>query len=324
MGRRLDLVIKVSLDWKLASETAKRILGPGFKLSEEEKNVLKEKYIRSIEKVDSDISNFTGLKIDKSLDKILIMDSYDWIDKTIESYKQIFENNIKGMALSWQDRRILSELIGQQLAYMSIKVLGQYDSCFFGNDKIGQMYFLHQNIERTALELRVGLDDFIDWIALHEHTHQYEFNSNTSSWLREYINKKVQESIEKDVRNRRFSLFNRHDNFNTLAKSDIQAVMCLMEGFSDYVMNELSPKFVFSHSQIKEKLSEKRRNGEIDALQFKKQQYLIGEKFVREVVNEKGMDFLRKAFESAENLPNYQEIMEPKKWVVRIETMKNT
>jgi uncharacterized protein (DUF2342 family) len=80
----------------------------------------------------------------------------------------------------------------------------------------------------------------------------------------------------------------------------------------------------FSHSQIKEKLNEKRRNNGMNALQFKKQQYLIGEKFVREVVNEKGMNFLRKAFESAENLPNYQEIIEPKKWIIRMETMKNT
>ncbi|MCW1296537.1 MAG: zinc-dependent metalloprotease [Candidatus Parvarchaeota archaeon] len=305
----------MSLDWEIVRETAKDMVSG--RMSNEEKEKLRERYVKSIEKIDPDISNFTGLEIEKSLDSILILDPYDWIDITIENYKQIFESNKIKVSLSWSDRKILSQLIGQQVAYMSTKVLGQYDPYFFGKGKIGQMYFLHPNIEKTAMELRVGIDDFIDWIAIHERTHQYEFDNKKSSWLKDYINKKIQEAIKMDINNRRFSFFSRFDDPNLIARSDLQATMCLMEGFSDYVMNKLAPKFIFSHSQIKEKF-EKKRSEKGDILQLKRQQYIIGEKFVNEVVDSKGMKFLIKAFEVPENLPSYCEINEPRLWIERM------
>ena len=106
----------------------------------------------------------------------------------------------------------------------------------------------------------------------------------------------------------------------------ITAVMSLLEGHADVVMDGVGPAVIPSVNQIRRKF-ERRRKGasgldrvlrRLLGFDAKLAQYRNGAAFVRGVMAEVGMDGFNKVWVSPENLPSLAEIGDPVTWVRRV------
>jgi len=111
------------------------------------------------------------------------------------------------------------------------------------------------------------------------------------------------------------------------AMDRLTAVMTLLEGHATYVMDGVGPLVVPSVAEISREFARRRTAHRIrpDALlrkvlglDAKMRQYRDGERFVREVVGEVGMDGLNRIWTSPNTLPTMAEIAQPAAWVRRV------
>ncbi|NJP69093.1 zinc-dependent metalloprotease [Streptomyces spiramenti] len=107
----------------------------------------------------------------------------------------------------------------------------------------------------------------------------------------------------------------------------LTAVMSLLEGHADFVMDGVGPQVVPSVVEIREKFTKRREAGagRVDrvlrrllGMDAKLRQYREGERFVRTVVEEVGMAGFNKVWTSPNTLPTQAEIADPREWVARV------
>ena len=111
------------------------------------------------------------------------------------------------------------------------------------------------------------------------------------------------------------------------AMDRLTAVMTLLEGHATYVMDGVGPLVVPSVAEISREFSRRRNEHRVrpDALlrkvlglDAKMRQYRDGERFVRAVVGEVGMDGFNRIWTSPNTLPTMAEIAQPAAWVRRV------
>ena len=109
--------------------------------------------------------------------------------------------------------------------------------------------------------------------------------------------------------------------------SRLTAVMSLLEGHADYVMDGVGPDVVPSVAEIREKFQKRRASGasrldmvlrRLLGLDAKLRQYRDGERFVRAVVDEAGMAGFNRVWTSPNTLPTKAEIAKPAEWIARV------
>ncbi|MGW9253733.1 zinc-dependent metalloprotease [Streptomyces albidoflavus] len=107
----------------------------------------------------------------------------------------------------------------------------------------------------------------------------------------------------------------------------VTAVMSLLEGHADYVMDGVGPRIVPSVVEIREKFQRRRAAGanrldqilrRLLGLDAKLRQYRDGERFVRAVVDEVGMEGFNRVWTSPNTLPTAAEITHPAEWIARV------
>jgi coenzyme F420 biosynthesis associated uncharacterized protein len=106
----------------------------------------------------------------------------------------------------------------------------------------------------------------------------------------------------------------------------LTAVMTLVEGHGDYVMDAVGPSVVPSVEDIREKFSHRRGSaGRLEqifrrvlGIDLKMKQYEQGSVFVSTVVAEAGMAGFNKVWTSPETLPTRAEIENPREWLERV------
>ena len=106
----------------------------------------------------------------------------------------------------------------------------------------------------------------------------------------------------------------------------LTAVMTLVEGHGDYVMDAVGPKVVPSVEEIRAKFSARRHSGSrieqairrILGIDLKMKQYAQGARFVETVVSEAGMDVFNRVWTSPETLPVKAELEDPQLWLARV------
>jgi coenzyme F420 biosynthesis associated uncharacterized protein len=195
-------------------------------------------------------------------------------------------------------------------------------------------------------ELGVVPDDFRLWVCLHEETHRAQFAS--VSWLRSYVQQQMTEfllasdldpgallerlreaagAVADAVRGGEASLI---DAIQTPEQRTIldrlTAVMTLVEGHGDYVMDAVGPAVVPSVAEIRARFQGRRdASGRLDktirrllGIDIKMKQYAEGSRFVRTVVAQAGMDGFNRVWTSPETLPTREEINEPAAWIARV------
>jgi coenzyme F420 biosynthesis associated uncharacterized protein len=240
--------------------------------------------------------------------------------------------------------RVTGAEVGSLLGVLSTRVLGQYDA--FGEGS--RMLLVAPNVVQVERELEVEPADFRLWVCLHEETHRVQFGANP--WLAEHLLGRVRSLVgglmadPSQVMDRLAHALRGLpdlvrgtgsgapllDAIQTPAEREqlaaITAVMSLLEGHADVVMDAVGPDVVPSVETIRARFARRRAGrGAVDqllrrllGLDAKARQYTDGARFVREVQERVGVDGFNAVWTSPETLPRPAEIAEPAGWVARV------
>jgi coenzyme F420 biosynthesis associated uncharacterized protein len=108
--------------------------------------------------------------------------------------------------------------------------------------------------------------------------------------------------------------------------AELTAVMSLLEGHADVVMDSVGPQVIPSVGEIRRKFDERRSSSvgidrllrKLLGLEAKMRQYRDGAVFVRAVTDQVGRDGFNAVWSSPETLPRAAEILDPGAWVRRV------
>ncbi|MFM9448137.1 zinc-dependent metalloprotease [Streptomyces acidiscabies] len=249
--------------------------------------------------------------------------------------------------------------LGMLLSFLSSRVLGQYETFApatrdlpAGSNGGGRLLLVAPNIVHVERELDVDPHDFRLWVCLHEETHRTQFSA--VPWLRDHLEGEIQSFLgETDVDPSTFLERIREaaqslaggrpegeedDGGRSLVElvqspaqreilARLTAVMSLLEGHADFVMDGVGPEVVPTVAEIREKFQQRRAKGasrldialrRLLGLDAKMKQYRDGERFVRAVVDQVGMDGFNRVWTSPNTLPTKAEIAKPADWVARV------
>ncbi|MFJ8360223.1 zinc-dependent metalloprotease [Streptomyces sp. NPDC093984] len=249
--------------------------------------------------------------------------------------------------------------VGMLLSFLSSRVLGQYETFApptrelpAGENGGGRLLLVAPNIVHVERELDVEPHDFRLWVCLHEETHRTQFTA--VPWLRDHLEGEIQSflaetdidpmTVLERVREAVQSLAGGRpegeegDDGHSLVElvqtpaqreilGRLTAVMSLLEGHADFVMDGVGPEVVPSVAEIREKFQQRRARGasrldlalrKLLGLDAKLRQYRDGERFVRAVVEQVGMDGFNRVWTSPNTLPTKAEIAKPADWVARV------
>ena len=248
------------------------------------------------------------------------------------------------MALA--NRWVTTRQLGFLLGFMGTRVLGQYDLALLSAEAPpGRLLFVEENIRATARALDVPIGPFRTWIALHETTHAFEFEAHP--WLRPYLAERLERQLTafgKDarglgreaLRGLGRSIRGEGDGEHWIERMmgpeqrvlfrETQAVMSLLEGFSDYVMDEVGRDLVPDVERISARFHERRSRRtpferavlRLTGMDLKLEQYKKGERFVRAIAEAGGSAALARLWTGPETLPRDGEIDVPERWMARV------
>jgi coenzyme F420 biosynthesis associated uncharacterized protein len=243
------------------------------------------------------------------------------------------------------NRFLTTQQIGFFLGYLGTRVLGQYDIALLSAEaKPGRLLFVEENIRATAAALGVPLSDFRTWICLHETTHAFEFEAN--DWLRPYLAERLERQLAgvfDQARSlqadgligivRRLSEARGHPLTALWSAeqrrlfAETQVVMSLLEGFSDWVMDEVGEQVLPNVRAIRQRFEARRSQrlrgldgliARLTGLDLKIEQYRRGERFVRGVAAAGGREAVRLLWVGPSNLPSQRELAQPTEWLARV------
>lgn len=302
------------------------------------------------------VADFTGLRAPGRA-KAAVLDRAGWVDANVASMRimlaPLTEKLGERLAQSPAapiGRRVAGIEVGSLLGYLAQRVLGQYDLLVPdsepGAPDADAVYYVGPNV--LGLEKRFAFRplDFRRWIAIHEVTHRAQFTG--VPWMREYFLSLVEGSlsiVDPDpavlfraigraadaVRAGKnpldegglVGLFASPEQQEILGR--VQALMSLLEGHGNYVMNELGRRHVNGADRMARVLHSRRQQkgigGQVQKLlgiEMKMRQYEVGERFVRGVEREAGIAALDAAWRGPESLPTVPELDDPSAWLARV------
>lgn len=326
-----------------------------------------EHYQVMLEAAQRQVAEYTGLEVSGLPDHVEVFSQQDWIDANIVSFRFLFdpisEKYIQALEEAEQNQiapapnprahriahGLLTVQVGVIMGFLARNVLGQFDLSLPEPEKGGKLYIVEDNVRRIELQLGLHPREFRQWITLHEVTHSFEFHCN--EWLRGYLMSTMQEYLDTiDWRGLSSPDFFRKIRENKTQKDDalkagglismiaspeqreilrrVQAVMSVLEGYSNHVMDQVGKDLLATYASMKERFERRKeyRSGaeklfrRLIGIDLKLQQYKQGQAFVDGVVEKEGLPFLNQVWESPEMLPSIEEVRDPARWIERIKT----
>jgi coenzyme F420 biosynthesis associated uncharacterized protein len=343
------------IDWQAVGEIARRRLGEaGAPIPAAQRAEAEAFYRATLLRIEPIVAEEIGSELPEALETPAVVDRLQWVDLNLSTFRVLFDRveralleaqegpDTTGRAMSrWLNRTVGNQQLGFMLAFLGRKVLGQYDvSLLAAGPTRGRLHFVEPNIVGTAAAMRLPRDEFRTFIALHEATHAFEFEAH--DWLRPYFAGLVAETVEQlaaesgglmeRVREaigggeghwlERIMTPTQRDTFNRT-----QALMSLLEGYSNHVMNAAGARILTNFAEIHDRFERRgERRGAVEraimritGLDLKMEQYVAGERFADEVIRSRDRAFLNRVWEGPERLPSLDEIRSPQRWIARIE-----
>ncbi|HEY8170070.1 MAG TPA: zinc-dependent metalloprotease [Candidatus Limnocylindria bacterium] len=342
------------IDWDAVRQIAHQRLGTAAApISDAERAEAEAFYRATLLRIEPIVAEEIGSQLPAALETPAVVDRLQWVDLNLATFRGLFERierillesqtgpDTTGRAMSrWFNRAVGNRQLGFMLAFLGRKVLGQYDvSLLAAGPARGRLHFVEPNIIGTAATMRIPRDEFRTFIALHEATHAFEFEAH--AWLRPYFADLVGSTMEQLASDsggmmerlrqalagggghwlERMMTPGQRETF-----SRTQALMSLLEGYSNHVMNaagaRILPNFEEIHARF-ERRGERRGPVEraimrLTGLDLKMEQYVAGERFAEAVIAARGRDFLNRVWSGPDALPSLEEIREPERWMARI------
>ncbi|MCM8746756.1 zinc-dependent metalloprotease [Thermomicrobium sp. CFH 73360] len=347
------------IDWGRARELAVRFAGE-VRLGAKEREEATATYRRLIEELAPAIATFVGAPVPPGIHRVYAFDRIDWIDANLEGFAEILRPletlvslpqhplaRVGALAWAYAGRSAATVEIGMALGFLSRRVLGQYDITILGREPVttGKLYFVEPNVRWLIRTWRLPEADFRRWLVLHEVTHAFEFE--TYPWLREHVNGLLREWVEalrldgnlgrrfiEAVRSATRGEVGHEGTWIELLMSPeqrrlfraLQAVMAVIEGYSNFVMRQVGRHLVSEYEVIERKFEERERMRtpaeqlvlRLTGLDIKLEQYRRGEMFCRTIAERYGRDALTLLWRGPDCLPSYTELSDPIVWLQRV------
>jgi coenzyme F420 biosynthesis associated uncharacterized protein len=341
------------VDWVLAERIGLRFAPKGPETTPTEAHGIVAE-LRELAQLSRDpVRELTGLEADPDDAPAVVVDRGEWIRSNVAGFGLALDPLIASRvdrsvnpAVEAVGSRLTAAQLGGALAWLSGKVLGQYEA-FTAPGQPGRLLLVAPNIAHVEAELGLVPRDFRFWVCLHEETHRAQFGG--VPWLAEHFLAEVQSFISiSDIPIGEFlgrlgavaqavvtaargrsgpSLM---EAVQTPAQREIfdrlTGLMSLLEGHADYVMDEVGPTYVPTVAVIRDRFSVRRAQaGTVDGfarrmlgLETKLRQYTSGADFVRAVIATGGADGFAQVWAEPANLPTAGEIEDPQGWVRRV------
>ena len=361
------------VDWDLAVATATRLAPRGPAVTREEAfGAVRQLRELAIDAEDH-VTALTGMKAPHEHEPATVVDRTGWVKGNVGGFKIVMEplldklaakraTTMGGPFLTAVGSRVTGAQIGVLLAYLSGKVLGQYELFLppdtNGKPRLGRLTLVAPNIVAAERQLQVDPRDFRLWVCVHEVTHRTQFTA--VPWLRSHVQNEisaflaasdldpaamlgrlravgdaVRDNLRREKRgeggatgiDRTLSLL---EAVQTPEQREIMnrltAIMTLLEGHGEYVMNSVGAEVIPSVDEIGRKFADRRRGQnpadrlvrKLFGLDLKARQYAEGSKFVKAVVDKAGMAAFNRVWTSPNTLPTKTEIEEPASWMSRV------
>jgi coenzyme F420 biosynthesis associated uncharacterized protein len=340
------------VDWDLAASTAGALgrTGPSVTYTEASEVVTSLRELTDL--AEEHVVKYTGLRAQVEHPPVRVVDRKDWAAVNVAGLRQVVTPVAErlgvgkaGPLMRTAGAKTTGVQAGAVLAYLSGKVLGQYE--VFSSDP-GQLLLVAPNVVDAERKLEVDSRDFRLWVCLHEVTHRTQFTA--VPWLRghflaevlafaeaaeldpEALAERLRRAVSTiaDVIGNPRSRGSVIDLVQTPAQREVldrlTALMTLAEGHAEFVMDGVGPEVVPSVAVIRERFDARRAAGspvqkivrKLLGIEAKLRQYAEGNKFVAAVVDQIGMDGFNQIWTSAETLPTLAELTEPNDWIERV------
>jgi coenzyme F420 biosynthesis associated uncharacterized protein len=252
----------------------------------------------------------------------------------------------------------VSAEVGFLLGYVSKRVLGQYDLLVSEESATpsarrrprapsASLFFVGPNMVETVKRNGFVPEEFALWVALHEVTHRFQFEG--VPWLRPRFLSLVHDylgSVDLDAKGlaQRFAgaarrvvsrsvpaeekspmyLFANDDQRKVL--DQIQALMAVVEGHGNFVMDGVGEKVIPSFRQMRHIFQRRRQQqstvqrivAQAIGLEMKLRQYELGQAFCEGVAERGGTDALGHLWVDPSGFPTLEELRAPELWLDRV------
>jgi coenzyme F420 biosynthesis associated uncharacterized protein len=347
------------VDWDLAERVARRFAGREVIAASYLGESLHSDFSAVTTRAEQLVGDFTGLHAPGTA-SACVLDRPQWVHANVASMRRMLHPLTERVAdrmarspVAPIGRRVAGTEMGVLLGFMAQRVLGQYDLLVPDDPDAsdtpagtGAVYYVGANI--LALEKRYAFrpHEFRLWIAIHEVTHRAQFTA--IPWLKEYFLSLVEQALAivdpdpgrlvqamvhaaDELRKGHnplddgglVALFASPEQRAVLAK--VQALMSLLEGHGNSVMNELGRVHIAGQERMARVLQARRRSRGIAGILYKLlgfesklRQYELGETFAAEVRRVGGPHAIDAAWRGPESLPTMDELARPTDWLARV------
>ena len=359
------------VDWAFAARTARSLAAAGPRFTPREATREAEGLRAAAEAAVPHVHRLTGLEAARDLrdSQVLVVDRPTWSRAATQSFATLLDPTFAHLrdtrprehaaATTRVTRHATALEMGGILAWMSGKILGQYDPFIAlpgpggtaAGPAGGRLLLVAPNVAQVRAEINVDPADFRLWVCLHEQTHRVQFAA--APWLREHLRAEITaltvglfdkaESLPErlrtalaaanplgrdgaDARPTSGLLGAIQDEEDRARLSHVTAVMSLLEGHANVVMDGVDSSVVSSVKTIRRRFDERGdRRSPLDrmlrrllGMDAKMAQYRDGQRFVAAAVAELGMAGFNVVWDAPELLPSEAELHAPETWVARI------
>jgi coenzyme F420 biosynthesis associated uncharacterized protein len=347
------------VDWERAQRIAqgRYARAPG-RLTSQQLRSVRPAYARHMARVVPLLERRLGSQLPGVVERHAVASRGEWAAANMSTFKALVAHLEPGLMPRTPDGRVRSGVaaatnrflttgqVGFLLGYLGTRVLGQYDVALLSAEQApGRLLYVEENIRLTARAVGVPLETFRLWVCLHETTHAFELEAHP--WLRPYIRERMERQMSlfaaetRRLRQRGLRHLARrwrdvaaegslrgllHPEQRALFR-EVQAVMSLMEGFSDWVMDEVGAELIPDVAGIRRRFEARRgqrRRGidrvlaRLTGLDLKLEQYRRGERFVAGVHAIAGTAAIAHLWDGPATLPTEHELDDPAAWVARV------
>lgn len=303
---------------------------------------------------------YTGLTPSGALPAPEGISRRDWVSSNIDSMRALLDPVLERAGAGLGPLRpamqiavgvVLTTEVGIVVGYLAQRVLGQYELVLLDEaaaDRPPRLLFVLPNLGEAVRAFGAEEQEFVTWVALHEVTHAVQFSG--VPWLQGHLAGLVREllrgaEVRLDSPRRlrwpsratmnRIGGALRHGDFIALVVTPsersvldrVQAVMAVIEGHAEHVMDAVAPDLLPSLPRLRDSLDRRRRSqsalsrfvARLLGLELKLRQYEQGKIFCDAVVHAGGTEALKYAFDSPEALPTLTELRDPTAWLARTE-----
>ena len=302
---------------------------------------------------------YTGLEPARPLPPPEGIDRREWVRANVSAMRRMLDPVLERAGEGLGPLRppvqlavglMVTSEVGVVLGYLGQRVLGQYELVLLDEtpeDRPPRLLFVMPNLGAAVKSFSAPEDEFMTWVALHEVTHAVQFagvpwlQGHVAGLVRELL-KSAELRIDKPRKLRLpgtaelkrvagalrsgdlISIFTTPAERDTLDR--VQAVMAVIEGHAEHVMDAVAPDLLPSLPSLRAALDRRRKSqsglsrllAKLLGLELKLRQYEQGKFFCDAIVRAAGTEALVHVFSGPNALPTLAELTDPPAWLARV------